>query len=597
MIRKFKQNDNNLAIAYYRFSSDAQSDASIKQQREAAEKYAKDNGWKIIREYQDEAISGTESERPGFCALLNEVGTLRPAVLIVWKLDRLSRDFYDTFDAFKQFENAGCTVCSVTEPYLQSSDDKLLKAMLAYQAEKYVLNLSDNIHRGQRDVANNALYAGYKILGYKAVPAPEYGTHRQKYAIDPDNAPVVLRIFRDYAQGKPMKQICSELNSEGFKTVKNAKFTINSLRFILQNKAYIGEYKYKGVTVKGGMPVIISEELFDKAQKMLVKNKRTASQNADRGEEAPRYWLTGKLFCGYCEASMQGMSGTSKTGKIHYYYACKNSRAHKCKMRPVKKDVVESFVLDTMSLILKTSGAVEQLALELAEDAKKRTENNRDIIESLKSRKADAQRKLNNITEAITNGIWNDMTQAKMLELQKEVKDLSDSIEFEEAAAALAADKVSVNNFFAQYKDKNIDDPVIRDYVFDSLIEKILVDEEGVAIVCNLEFNCPQDYNRVIELRFDQEKANEGILEGVFMEHTGIFDEYLESLSYQDIMGHDFYDNCSYSEDDDDDDPNDPKGGGKRRRKKKDDNSGQGESAKCSKTQGKNSSNSSCCAP
>ena len=187
------------------------------------------------------------------------------------------------------------------------------------------------------------------------------------------------------------------------------------------------------------------------------------------------------------------------------------------------------------------------------------------------------------------------MTQAKMLELQKEVKDLSDSIEFEEAAAALAADKVSVNNFFAQYKDKNIDDPVVRDYVFDSLVDKILVDEEGVAIVCNLEFSCPQDYNKVIKLRFDQEKVNEGILDGVFMEHTGIFDEYLESLTFQDIMGHDFYDNCSYSEDDDD--PNDPKGGGKRKRKKKDDNSGQGESAKCSKTQGKNSSNSSCCAP
>ena len=82
MIRKFKQNDNNLAIAYYRFSSDAQSDASIKQQREAAEKYAKDNGWKIIREYQDEAISGTESERPGFCALLNEEAYYVPPPLL-----------------------------------------------------------------------------------------------------------------------------------------------------------------------------------------------------------------------------------------------------------------------------------------------------------------------------------------------------------------------------------------------------------------------------------------------------------------------------------------------------------------------------------
>lgn len=75
MMKKFKQNDNNYAIAYYRFSSHAQNEASIEQQREQAMRYAKEHGLIIIKEYSDKAITGTTDERPGFQQMLAEVGT------------------------------------------------------------------------------------------------------------------------------------------------------------------------------------------------------------------------------------------------------------------------------------------------------------------------------------------------------------------------------------------------------------------------------------------------------------------------------------------------------------------------------------------
>lgn len=83
--KKFHANDNNLAIAYYRFSSHSQNDASIDQQRELAHTWADTHGYKIIKEYEDAAISGTTEDRPGFRQMLSEVGKIKPHVLILWK--------------------------------------------------------------------------------------------------------------------------------------------------------------------------------------------------------------------------------------------------------------------------------------------------------------------------------------------------------------------------------------------------------------------------------------------------------------------------------------------------------------------------------
>ena len=90
--KKFIPNNNDLAIAYYRYSSHAQSDSSIEQQREAAQKYAAARGLKIVKDYEDQAISGTTDQRPGFQLMLAEISQIKPNALIIWKTDRLGRD-------------------------------------------------------------------------------------------------------------------------------------------------------------------------------------------------------------------------------------------------------------------------------------------------------------------------------------------------------------------------------------------------------------------------------------------------------------------------------------------------------------------------
>lgn len=275
MAKKFIPNDNNFAIAYYRFSSHAQSDASIQQQRDAAHKYADGHGLQIIKEYKDEAISGTTDQRPGFQLMLAEVGQVKPGALIIWKTDRLGRDRYDLAIAKKQIRDAGCTIHYIAEPIAgDAPESSLMEGVLESMAEYYSRQLRTNIKRGLSYNAQNGLCNGSKIFGYRAEPAPEFGKDRKKFAIDPTTAPFVKKIFEDYIDGKPMVEIAGALNAMGIRTTRGNPFTVNSLASILKNRAYIGEYRYGGVLTPGGMPAIVSAEVFEAAQQRLMQNKR-----------------------------------------------------------------------------------------------------------------------------------------------------------------------------------------------------------------------------------------------------------------------------------------------------------------------------------
>lgn len=122
----FKQNNNNYAIAYYRFSSHSQNEASIDQQREQTQLYAETHDLNIIKEYTDRAISGTTDERPGFQQMLAEVSKLKPAVLILWKTDRLGRDRYTLALAKKTIRDAGCSISYIAEAIPDDSPESVL---------------------------------------------------------------------------------------------------------------------------------------------------------------------------------------------------------------------------------------------------------------------------------------------------------------------------------------------------------------------------------------------------------------------------------------------------------------------------------------
>lgn len=311
--KKTHKNYNDLAIAYYRFSSHSQNEASIDQQREQAHQYAEAKGFNIVKEYADAAISGTTNARPQYQLMLSEIEKIKPAALILWKTDRLGRDKCELVWAKKTIRDAGCSIHLIAEPTPDDSPESvLMESILEGMTEYYSRNLSGNIKRGMNFNAEHALFNGHRLFGYKV-------DGNKKYIIDDTQAPIVHRIFTEYADGKPLVNIVSDINNQGVRTSRNVTFSINTVNKMLKNRAYIGEYHFGDYVIPGGMPAIIDTATFDMVQKRLAKNKRIGSHRRTvlPNSETPRYWLTGKLFCGECGSSMQGVSGTSKTKAKH----------------------------------------------------------------------------------------------------------------------------------------------------------------------------------------------------------------------------------------------------------------------------------------
>lgn len=220
-LRRFEPNPGNSAIAYYRYSSDAQRDASIDQQREAAQQYAAAHGLHIVREYEDHAISGTRDDREQYNLMLYEVEALKPAALILWKTDRLSRDKYDIVLAKKRLRECGVKIHYVAE-YIPDDDDGssiLIESIFEAMAVSHSVALSRNVRRGLSYNAERGLYNGIRMLGYRGEPD-------KPYEIDLDTAPIVQRIYQAYADGTPMMQICRDLDAQGIKSIHGNAMTV-----------------------------------------------------------------------------------------------------------------------------------------------------------------------------------------------------------------------------------------------------------------------------------------------------------------------------------------------------------------------------------
>lgn len=485
MAKKITRNDNNFAIAYYRFSSHAQSDASIQQQREAAKKYAEGHGLQIVKEYTDEAISGTTDQRPGFQLMLAEIAKIKPGALIIWKTDRLGRDRYDLAIAKKCIRDAGCIIHYIAEPITgDAPESALMEGVLEAMAEYYSRQMRTNIKRGHLFNAQNCLYNGHKTLGYVTEHAPEFGKDRKRYVIDSEMAPFVQRVFEDYAAGKPMADIAKELNDLGITTVQGNPFTVNSLAHILNNRAYIGEYRYGDIVTPGGMPAIVSLEVFEAAQKRLVLNKRQGGQRANglTPDNTPRFWLTGKLYCGKCGTPMHGYSGTSgHGGTTYYYYVCGEAKKKKCSLKYVPKDKIEAISCFLLSKCLNDTELLASLAVDVADYYQKEYEDT-GYIDGLKKERTETEKALNNLVRAIEQGIFSETTQTRLVELKGRKKALTEAIEAEEIKRAITKNDISIQHFFDKYKDADLNDPSVRDYLLDYFVDKIYVYDDTIIL-------------------------------------------------------------------------------------------------------------------
>ena len=250
------------------------------------------------------------------------------------------------------------------------------------------------------------------------------------------------------------------------------------MEHLLKNRRYIGEFKYRDIVIPDGIPAIIPQDLFDRVQQKMEKNKKAPARHKAEDD----YLLTTKLFCGYCGAYMCGESGKSRNGTIHHYYKCVSVKKKRtaCKKKAVRKQWIEDLVIrETMNLIMDDK-AIEAI-VSMVMDLQDRENTNLPLYEQ---QLKEAELGIQNMLNAIQQGILTKSTKARLEELEAAKEEIEIRIENEK----LAKPKVSaefVTFWLHRFRKLDVRQQSHRKMLIDTFVNAIYLYDDKLIITFN----------------------------------------------------------------------------------------------------------------
>jgi len=329
---------------------DAMEFNSLDAQREACEAYVasqKPEGWLLVDDrYDDGGFSGGTLERPALKRLLADIKAGRVDVVVVYKIDRLSRSLMDFAKLVEVFERNDVTFVSVTQSFntTTSMGRLTLNMLLSFaQFEREVIGerIRDKFAASRK---KGMWMGGWAPLGYRV--------ESRKLVIDETEAKVVRWIFDRFVQCGSATTIVRELAAEGVVNRYGKRIDKGMLYKLLRNRVYIGEAVHKGTAYPGEHEAIIDRKLWDQVQAILSKNARKRSANTRAQTPA---LLKGLIF----DATGSAMSPTHtrRGGKLYRYYVSQAVLKHGPEVCPVRRvpagEIEEAVVAQVRRLLVE----------------------------------------------------------------------------------------------------------------------------------------------------------------------------------------------------------------------------------------------------
>jgi site-specific DNA recombinase len=319
------------AAGYVRMSSDKQ-ETSPEQQRQEIERYAKREGYRVLRWYTDEGISGDDTERRiQFKRMIGDASTGEFEVILCWDQDRFGR--FDLLEAGKwisPLREVGVRLETVTQGRIDWTElaGRMMYGIQQEFKHQYLRDLSKNVTRGLSQLAQAGKWAGgMPPIGY--LKGPDAKLHLGS----PEDVEFVRWLFAEYVRGHSIRGIAQQLARAGRLSPKKKRWTSSGIRSVLRNPVYQGHSvwnrlrsgRYKRspgqqkrrdetewIVVENTHPAIISPELWKNVQDKLTTNNRR--DGVSRRSDSP-FVLSGLLFCGQCGYRM---IGGADNGTPHY---------------------------------------------------------------------------------------------------------------------------------------------------------------------------------------------------------------------------------------------------------------------------------------
>ena len=462
------------AVIYARYSSDNQREESIEGQLRECSAYAERKGLTVVHRYIDRALSAKTDARPQFQKMIKDSNTRKFEVILVWKLDRFSRNRYDSAYYKHLLQKNGVHVVSATEEISNSPEGILMESVLEGMAEYYSAELSQKIRRGNKENALKGKASGGVVpLGYIV-------NEKKQYEVDPLTAPIVQKVFQRYANGESCAEIARSLTQRGLRNRSGKPYVSRSFYNMLNNRRYIGEFWYKDERIEGiKIPALVSQELFDRVQQLLAKNKKAAA----RSTASVDFVLTTNLFCGKCGSMMAGESGTSKSGAKYFYYKCSKAKRQGrggCSLKPIRKDVIERFVVQTAAERILNGDTIERLISMILEYMRQEST----LIPVLQRELADVEKRLANLLNLVEEGLVTDTIRQRLTELENRKKELNAAI-MEEQIERPELGATEIRAWFERFRHGNLNDITYRQRIVDAFVNSVYVFDDRVTINFN----------------------------------------------------------------------------------------------------------------
>lgn len=387
----------SIAAAYIRVSTDNQTELSPDSQIKVIRQYAKQNGYIIPNEYvfRDDGISGKyASKRPEFTKMI-AVAKQKPSpfsAVLLWKFSRFARNQEESIFYKSMLRKNGVEVLSVSEPVIEGPFGSLIERIIEWTDEYYSIRLSGEVKRGMLEKVERG--------GIVSVASFGYVVKDNQYVINPETAPIVQKIYRDFLDGVSLIQIARQLNDLGIKTTRGGLWENRTVDYILQNPVYIGKIRWNPkrrtqrnfddediIIVDGTHKPIIDTATYNKVQEKREQMRKSHKRYTHEIKDV--FMLHGLVKCSDCGASLCASVKGKSLQCIKYTHG-KCNVSHSIVIEKLNKIVISSieqaFSTGCFNLIVKDKKAPEQLNISA-------------LIEK-------EEMKLKRIKEAYENGVY-----------------------------------------------------------------------------------------------------------------------------------------------------------------------------------------------
>jgi DNA invertase Pin-like site-specific DNA recombinase len=439
----------------------------------------------VIDTYIDRAMTGTNDNRTSFQKMLKDSSNHQFSVVLVYKLDRFSRNKYESVIHKKTLKDNGVRLVSCMENIPDTPEGTLMEALLEGFNQYFSEELTQKVNRGLKEswIKGNAT-GGAHVFGYDIV--------NKKYVINEYEKEIVLKAFYMYSEGYRAKVIAKTLNEWGYHRPNGKKFDEKYVLWILHNSRYTGIVEHRGVKYDKIFPRIIDDMLWNKVNAINEENKLAPS----RKKEIFDYILSGKLICGSCKHKMYGESGTSHTKEIHYYYACGSRRKKRCPcdMKSVRKEVLENTVINAISTMLGSEKNITFLTDKIFECSQKSAMNNSNL-KLLEQRRKDINKSCQNMLNAIQQGIITDLTKTRLQELENQLAEIDIEITKEKYKDYSLLTKDEIEQFLRKNVFEDCSDIKIRKLLVNTFVKEVWLYENKIVILFN--FTKPIEHDKL----------------------------------------------------------------------------------------------------